>query len=113
MGNEAEDEYEEVDALEDSDDDFQYEEVDIEEEDDDLFGDGDEDLDAAMRSLNMQTSMVGGSATKAPEPAPGEVTKRPEVRERSEEGSARLLGVATSFFFSPRSFSVGSGGRST
>lgn len=82
MGNdrEAEEEYEEVDALEDSDDDFAYEEVDIDEDDDDLLGEGDEDLETAMRSLHgLGGTAVGAAATKAPEPAPGEVTKRPEV----------------------------------
>ena len=81
MGNEAEEEYEEVDALEDSDDDFAYEEVDIDDDDDDLLGEGDEDLETAMRSLHgLGGTSVGGAATKAPGPAPGEVTKRPEVR---------------------------------
>jgi hypothetical protein len=97
MGNEAqEEEYEEVDALEDSDDDFAYEEVDVDEEDDDLLGEDDEDLETAMRSLHGLggTGAVGGAATKAPEPAPGEVTKRPEVRARARESEhtiARFL----------------------
>ena len=44
-GDESVEEYEEVDALDDSDDDFAYEEVDIEDiEDDDLLAGDDEDL---------------------------------------------------------------------
>ena len=51
-GDESVEEYEEVDALDDSDDDFAYEEVDIEDiEDDDLLAGDDEDLETAMRSL--------------------------------------------------------------
>lgn len=80
-GDESENEYEEVDALEDSDDDFAYEEVDIDEDDDDLLGGDDEDLDAALRSLHtLGLPTVGANTTMKSEPPPGEVTKRPEVR---------------------------------
>jgi hypothetical protein len=80
-GDESENEYEEVDALEDSDDDFAYEEVDIDEDDEDLLGGDDEDLDAALRSLHtLGLPTVGANTTMKSEPPPGEVTKRPEVR---------------------------------
>ena len=99
MGKEAEgaegDEYEEVDALEDSDDEFVYEEVDVDDEDDDLLAAENEDLDSVMRSLNglgTTGGVAGGAATKAPEPAPGEVTKRPEVRMGSTHRGAPFLG---------------------
>ena len=50
-GDESVEEYEEVDALDDSDDDFAYEEVDIEDiEDDDLLAGDDEDLETAIRA---------------------------------------------------------------
>lgn len=102
MGNEAqEEEYEEVDALEDSDDDFAYEEVDVDEEDDDLLGEDDEDLETAMRSLHGLggTGAVGGAATKAPEPAPGEVTKRPEVRARASERERERVSTPLLVFY--------------
>jgi len=75
--------------LDDEEDDFEYEEVDLgselgelaEEEDDD---DMSEDLDAALRSLQGAVKGIGASAGgEAAEqdtgPAPGEVTRRPEV----------------------------------
>ena len=81
-GDESVEEYEEVDALDDSDDDFAYEEVDIEDiEDDDLLAGDDEDLETAMRSLQgLGVPLVGANTTMKPEPNAGEVTKRPEVR---------------------------------
>lgn len=81
-GEESVEEYEEVDALEDSDDDFAYEEVDVEDiEDDDLLAGDDEDLETAMRSLQgLGVPLVGANTTMKPEPNAGEVTKRPEVR---------------------------------
>jgi len=49
-------------------------------EEDDLGDDG-EDLETAMRSLHGLGGTAGGAGqSKSPEPAPGEVTKRPEVR---------------------------------
>lgn len=99
MGNEAEEEYEEVDALEDSDDDFEYEEVDVDEDDDDLLEEEDEDLETAMRSLHgLGGTAVGGAATKRPEPAPGEVTKRPEVSEGEREGGRESARSIAGFF---------------
>ena len=81
-GDESVEEYEEVDALEVSDDDFAYEEVDIEDiEDDDLLAGDDEDLETALRSLQgLGVPLVGANTTMKPEPNAGEVTKRPEVR---------------------------------
>ena len=81
-GDESVEEYEEVDALEDSDDDFAYEEVDIEDiEDDDLLAGDDEDLETALRSRQgLGVPLVGANTTMKPEPNAGEVTKRPEVR---------------------------------
>lgn len=81
-GDESVEEYEEVDALDDSDDDFAYEEVDIEDiEDDDLLAGDDEDLETALRSLQgLGVPLVGANTTMKPEPNAGEVTKRPEVR---------------------------------
>ena len=79
-------EYEDVDALDDSDDDFAYENLNVEEFDeldDELLAD-DDDLESAMRSLRGLTgldgTMVGGRDTASPEMAASEVTKRPEVR---------------------------------
>jgi len=90
-----EEEYEEVDALEESDDEFVYEEVDVDEEEDDLGDDG-EDLETAMRSLHGLGGTAGGAGqSKSPEPAPGEVTKRPEVRT-----TTRTRISPFSFFFS-------------
>jgi hypothetical protein len=78
-------EYEEVDALDDSDDDFAYENLNVEEFDeldDELLAD-DDDLESAMRSLRGLTgldgTMVGGRDTASPEMAASEVTKRPEL----------------------------------
>lgn len=73
----------EVDTLalgEESDDEFQYEEVEVlsDEEDDGAS----EDLDAALRSLQTLIAKDAGAASKpkSPDaPAPGSVTKRPEV----------------------------------
>jgi len=77
--DEVEEVYEEVDALEESDDEFVYEEVDIDEDDEDLLAEDAEDLDAAMRSLQGLSDAAAASAEKTKEAAPGEVTKRPEV----------------------------------
>ena len=81
-GDESVEEYEEVDALEDSDDDFAYEEVDIDDlEDDDLLAGEDEDLETALRSLQgLGVPLVGGNTTTKLEPNAGEASKRPEVR---------------------------------
>ena len=46
-GGSSGDEYEEVDALDDSDDDFAYEEVELEDDVDDLLDGEDEDFEAA------------------------------------------------------------------
>jgi hypothetical protein len=89
-GDESVEEYEEVDALDDSDDDFAYEEVDIEDlEDDEQFGAGDdEDLETALRSLQGLgvPFNVGGSTTMKPPMHAGEVSKRPEVRSGAPRG---------------------------
>ena len=81
-GDQSVEVYEEVDAPEDSDDDFAYEEVDIEDfEDDDLLAADDDDLETALRSLQgLGMPLVGANSTMKPEPNAGEVTKRPEVR---------------------------------
>ena len=72
-GEESVEEYEEVDALEDSDDDFAYEEVDVEDiEDDDLLAGDDEDLETALRSLQgLGVPLVGANTTMKPEPNAG------------------------------------------
>jgi hypothetical protein len=80
-GGSSGDEYEEVDALDDSDDDFAYEEVELEDDVDDLLDGEDEDFEAALRSLHtMGHPLVGANTTMKSEQPPGEVTKRPEVR---------------------------------
>ena len=80
-GGSSGDEYEEVDALDDSDDDFAYEEVELEDDVDDLLDGEDEDFEAALRSLHtMGHPAIGANTTMKPEQPPGEVTKRPEVR---------------------------------
>ena len=87
MGNEegdsSGDELVEVDALEESDDDFAYEEIDIDEDDPLLLAEED-DFDSALRSLaGLGGSLVGAKVTAPPDVAPGEVVKKPEVRARS------------------------------
>ena len=87
MGNEegdsSGDELVEVDALEESDDDFAYEEIDIDEDDPLLLAEED-DFDSALRSLaGLGGSLVGAKDTAPPDVAPGEVVKKPEVRARS------------------------------
>ena len=94
-GGSSGDEYEEVDALDDSDDDFAYEEVELEDDVDDLLDGEDEDFEAALRSLHtMGHPAIGANTTMKPEEPPGEVTKRPEVRrdhvpERCSHGPLR------------------------
>ena len=104
-GDESVEEYEEVDALDDSDDDFAYEEVDIEDiEDDDLLAGDDEDLETAMRSLQgLGVPLVGANTTMKPEPNAGEVTKRPEVcGSPGRTSTTRLFPIWTARMHSPR-----------
>jgi len=83
MGNEdgdsSGDELVELDALDESDDDFAYEEIDIDEDDPLLLAEED-DFDSALRSLaGLGGSLVGAKDTGPPDVAPGEVIKKPEV----------------------------------
>ena len=67
-GGSSGDEYEEVDALDDSDDDFAYEEVELEDDVDDLLDGEDEDFEAALRSLHtMGHPAIGANTTMKPE----------------------------------------------
>ena len=83
MGNEdgdsSGDELVELDALDESDDDFAYEEIDSDEDDPLLLAEED-DFDSALRSLaGLGGSLVGAKDTGPPDVAPGEVIKKPEV----------------------------------
>lgn len=102
MGNEegdsSGDELVEVDALEESDDDFAYEEIDIDEDDPLLLAEED-DFDSALRSLaGLGGSLVGAKDTGPPDVAPGEVVKKPEVRTRSPP---TRFGAILGFFQGP------------
>jgi len=79
---EVEEEYEELEIEDEEDDDYVYEEVELEDEDE-LEVDLDEDLESAMRSLAGLGAATAPAATasdlEATKPAPGAVTKKPEV----------------------------------